>query len=231
MSPWASATDDAWVVIPAFNEASVIAHTIAKVKASFANVVVVDDCSRDDTGAVARRAGAHICRHPVNLGQGAALQTGIEYALGKGAAAIVTFDADGQHRVEDARLMLRTLREGGYDIVLASRFLGSAVGISPLRYALLKLAIQFTRVTSGLHVTDTHNGLRALSRAAAQRLNIRQNRMAHASEILEKIADLKLRWVEVPNTVHYTRYSIAKGQRASGTIDILKDILLRKLQS
>ena len=224
-------SDAAWIVMAAFNEGPVIENTIRDVRRLFANVVVVDDCSRDSTAILARRAGAHVCRHPVNLGQGAGLQTGIRYALAKGAAYIVTFDADGQHQPEDAKMMVGLLADDRCDIVLSSRFRGSAENIPRKKRWLLAAAIWFTRITTGLPVTDTHNGLRAVSRRAAQALRIRQNRMAHASEILEEIARSKLRWLEVPGTIRYTAYSINKGQKLSGAMEILKDLLFRKLRS
>lgn len=220
-----------WVIIPAYNESQVIASVLRDVKKVFANVVVVDDHSHDSTSDVARNAGAHVCRHPVNLGQGAALQTGIAYALAQGAQVLVTFDADGQHRPEDAARMVDTLIAGDYEVVLSSRFKGGAVGMPAVKRKVLQLATWFTRVTSGLAVTDTHNGLRVMSRAAAERIHIHHNRMAHASEILEEIGRLKLRWTEVPGTVRYTAYSIAKGQRVSGALEILKDLYCRKLRS
>ena len=88
---------DTWVVIPAFNEAPVIGGVVAGVRALFPRVLVVDDASDDDTAAIARAAGAYTATHPINLGQGAALQTGFEAALARGARYVVTFDADGQH--------------------------------------------------------------------------------------------------------------------------------------
>src|SRR4051812_386856 len=172
-----------WLVIPAYNEAKVISETLRSARTVFHNIVVVDDCSTDATGPLSLAAGAHVCRHPINLGQGAALQTGIDYALARGAEVIVTFDADGQHQPADARRMVETLDRLGCDVVLASRFRGVAHGISGLRRAVLQLATRYTRLTTGLAVTDTHNGLRAFSRSAAQAVRIRQNRMAHASEI------------------------------------------------
>jgi glycosyltransferase involved in cell wall biosynthesis len=218
-----------WLVMPAFNEAAVIARTVQDVRAVFANIVVVDDASADCTGAFAQAAGAHVCRHPINLGQGAALQTGIDYALTQGAEVIVSFDADGQHQVSDALALLRALERSGCDVALGSRFLGGAVGMSRARGALLRAATTYTRLTTGLAVTDTHNGLRAFRRTAAQRLRIRQNRMAHASEILARIAAERLTYVEVPCTIIYTDYSKAKGQSWSGAFSILSDLFLRKL--
>lgn len=218
-----------WIVVPAYNEGAVIEATVRDLVATFDNVVVVDDCSVDTTAVAAQEAGAYVCRHPVNLGQGAALATGIAYALRSGATEIVTFDADGQHRTVDALMMVERLRAGGYDVVLGSRFLGSAPDMPTSRRLLLKAAVQFTRLTTGLMLTDAHNGLRALSRSAAQRIRIRHNRMAHASEVLDQIASLRLKYVEVAVQVVYTDYSKAKGQRWTGMFSILGDILVGKL--
>ena len=218
-----------WVVMPAYNEGSVVAATISDLLRSFQNIVVVDDCSSDNTGAIALQAGAHVTRHVVNLGAGAAIATGIAYSLRQGAEEIVTFDADGQHSVSDARSMVLRLQEGDVDVVLGSRFLGRVEGITVGRRALLKLAIIFTRATTGLALTDTHNGLKVFSRLAAQMIRIRQNRMAHCSEILEEIAEKKLRAVEVPCTVVYTEYSKRKGQRWTGAFSIVADLFARRL--
>ena len=112
---------DVWIVVPAFNEASVIGDVIAELRAAFEHVVCVDDGSRDDTAAAANAAGAHVVRHPVNLGQGAAIQTGVEYARKQpGARIFATFDADGQHRVKDAVAMIDRLTTDDVDIVIAS---------------------------------------------------------------------------------------------------------------
>ncbi len=218
-----------WLVVPAYNEAQVIRGTLQAAQGWFENIVVVDDCSQDETSQLALRAGAHVCRHPVNLGQGAALQTGIDYALAQGAERIVTFDADGQHLPADAQHMVGVLDQGDCDVVLASRFLGRAEGISLGRRLVLKTATWYTRLTTGLAITDTHNGLRAFTREAARAIRIRHNRMAHASEILETIGRLGLRYREVPCTIVYTEYSKAKGQRLTGAFSILADLYLRKL--
>lgn len=218
-----------WFVIPAYNEGEVLGDVVrCVVDRSFA-VVVVDDCSTDATTDVSLPAGAHVCRHPINLGQGAALQTGFDYALAQGADAIVTFDADGQHSLEDAERMIERLEQGDVDVVLGSRFLGATVGMTSGKRFMLKAAILYTRLTSGLAVTDTHNGLRCMSRESVARIRIRHNRMAHASEILNSIGTLGLRYVEIPCTITYTPYSRAKGQRMSGAFAILADLALRRL--
>ena len=110
-----------------------------------------------------------------------------------------------------------------------TRFLGRAEGITSGRRLLLRLAVLFTRFTTGLVLSDAHNGLRVLSRHAAQTIRIRQNRMAHASEILEQIAAHGLRFTEAPCNIVYTDYSRAKGQRWTGAFGILADLLTRRL--
>src|SRR5262249_9178937 len=112
----------AYVVIAAFNEAAVIARVVGDVRRAGYNAVVVDDGSTDETAAGARAAGAAVVRHPFNLGQGAALQTGIEYALARNAEVVVTFDADGQHRVADIARLVEALDTAGANFALGSRF-------------------------------------------------------------------------------------------------------------
>lgn len=218
-----------WFVIPAYNEGEVLGDVVRNVRSRGFSVIVIDDCSRDLTGDIALTAGAHVCRHPINLGQGAALQTGFNYALSMDARAVVTFDADGQHSLDDAEAMIDRLSRGDVDVVLGSRFLGEAVGIKKSKKWLLRAATFYTRLTSGLAVTDTHNGLRCLSPYAARQMKIRHNRMAHASEILNHIGSAGLRYVELPCTITYTDYSRAKGQRMTGAFDILADLALGRL--
>jgi len=182
-----------WVVIAAYNEATAIARVVAGVRGCGYPVVVVDDGSRDATFDIALASGAVAIRHPINLGQGAALQTGIAYALERGAQTIVTFDADGQHRASDIAALLAALERERADFALGSRFHGRSLRIPSTRRLLLRAATLFTQLTTGLRLTDTHNGLRAITRRGAAVLRIRQNRMAHASEILSQIAASGLR--------------------------------------
>jgi polyprenyl-phospho-N-acetylgalactosaminyl synthase len=218
-----------WVICAAYNEASVIGRVVAELSRAEYPVVVVDDGSRDATRHVAAAAGAHVVIHPINLGQGAALQTGIEYALSQGADVLVTFDADGQHRVSDIPRLVDALRRERVDFALGSRFLGQTYNLPLLRRWLLQAATVFTHLTTGLSLTDSHNGLRALTRQGAAAIRLRQNRMAHASEILVEIAQSGLRYVEVPVTIEYTAYSLAKGQRIGDSVTILLDLFAQEL--
>lgn len=218
-----------WVVIAAYNEAKIVGETVTKVLAHCENVVVTDDCSRDETACNALAAGAHVLSHPINLGQGAALQTGIEYALNKGAEYVVTFDADGQHNAEEITPMLLALQSSGADIALGSRFLGKVLNISWERRFLLYLALTFTRITVKIKLTDVHNGFRILSRRFCKSFEFRQNRMAHASEILSHISNQNIRYIEYPVTISYTQYSVLKGQKGANSIRVLMELFMGKL--
>jgi glycosyltransferase involved in cell wall biosynthesis len=220
---------DVCVVIAAYNEAAVISRVVAEVRQAGYAAVVVDDGSTDATADLARAAGAAVVRHPFNLGQGAALQSGIEYALAGSAAIIVTFDGDGQHRVCDISRLTDALVQERADFALGSRFLGQAPNLPLLRRLMLKAATAFTRLTTGLRLTDTHNGLRAMTRSGAAAIRLRQNRMAHASEFLGQIAGSGLRCVERPCTVEYTAYSLGKGQQLRDAVLILLDLFARRL--
>lgn len=217
-----------WVVIPAFNEESVIGPIVVQVRRKFP-VVVVDDASGDRTADIAEQSGAIVLRHVINRGQGAALKTGIDFALLRGADAVVTFDADGQHRVEDIDALLAPIASGTHDVALGSRFLKDGSNIPPLRRFILRLAVLFTRIFSHIKVTDTHNGLRAFTKGAALKIRIKQDRMAHASEILDEIVHYGLRYTEVPVTITYSHYSKAKGQGNLAMFRIALKYLIHKI--
>lgn len=227
MSPASPA--EVTIVVPCYNEGPVIREVLAELLRAWPHVIAVDDGSSDDTAARLGDTGATVVRHAVNLGQGAALQTGIDLALARGARYVVTFDGDGQHRAEDVAALVAPLAEGRADVALGSRFLGGTVDMPGSRRVVLRLATAFTRAAAGLDLTDTHNGLRAFTAAAARALRITQNRMAHASEILHEIRRLRLRFVEVPVTIRYTAWSRRKGQSALDALSILFDLLVRRI--
>ncbi|MGU3644446.1 glycosyltransferase family 2 protein [Microbacterium sp. C23T] len=219
---------ESWVVIPLYNEAAVIGDVIAGLLPSFPHVVCVDDGSSDGSAAIAEAAGARVVRHPVNLGQGAALQTGIEYALEHPSARyLVTFDADGQHRVDDALGMVRRARESDLSIVFGSRFLDDRTNPGLIKRVILKTAVWVTNKSTGLRLTDAHNGLRVIRRDAAERVHLKQDRMAHATEIVLQLGNTGLAWQEYPVELLYTDYSKAKGQSVLNSINILVDLVVR----
>ncbi len=211
-----------------YNEASVVGTVIEGLREDFPHVVCVDDGSTDGSQDVARQAGAVVVQHPVNLGQGAALQTGIEYALQDPELdCIVTFDADGQHLVDDVERMVGIARQGEADVVLGSRFADGGEGVPRLKRFVLRTAVLLSSSSRRLRLTDAHNGLRVLTRPVVQRLNITMNGMAHASEIVDFLGRGDWRVKEVPVTIRYTEYSMSKGQSLINAINILFDLSIR----
>ena len=218
----------AWVVIPLYNEASVIGGVVESLKPHFAHIVCVDDGSRDGSAREAAEAGALLVQHPVNLGQGAALQTGFTYALSHSECEyIVTFDADGQHRLEDAIGMLELARRDDVAIVFGSRFLDDRTNPGWIKKVILKTAVWVTNLTTSLKLTDAHNGLRVIRRDAAEAIDLRQDRMAHATEIVLELGRTRLPWKEHPVELLYTDYSKAKGQSVLNSVNILVDLVVR----
>ncbi len=216
-----------WIVIPAYNEEKTVGEVVRAIKRSGEyQIVVVSDGSHDATERTAYKAGAYVLSHAVNRGQGAALATGTQYAMQNGAESIVHFDADGQHVAETIPILLAPLKQGMVQAVLGSRFLNDATKVPLLKkWLILKPAILFTQLFSGIKVTDTHNGLRALTREAAEKIEITHDRMAHASEILDEISKKNITYVEVPVTVVYH----TRGQGFFDGIAIMKDIFLHKI--
>lgn len=217
-----------WVVIPLFNEESVIGDVVSELRPFFSRIVCIDDGSTDTSVACARRAGADVVRHPINLGQGAALQTGIEYALSHDACTyIVTFDADGQHRVDDAVQMVAEARRHDVAVVFGSRFLDDRTNPGWMKRVILKTAVWVTNKSTGLRLSDAHNGLRVLRRDAAEKIHLQQDRMAHATEIVLQIGRTRLPWREHPVELLYTDYSKAKGQSVLNSVNILVDLIIK----
>jgi glycosyltransferase involved in cell wall biosynthesis len=224
---------DVWLVVPLYNEATVIADVVRRARQAFPKVVCVDDGSSDDSAALAEAAGARVVRHPVNLGQGAALQTGFDYILTDPEMRYaVTFDADGQHQLEDVLVMLERIRRGDVDVVFGSRFLDERTRPSALKRLVLRLAVIYTNLTTKTQLTDAHNGLRVLSREVVERIDITQNRMAHASELVAQIGSMRIHGkpvslAEEPVHILYSDYSRAKGQSLWNAVNILAELLLR----
>jgi len=224
--PPAPPLSDTWLVVPLYNEAPVVREVITAARAVFPHVVVVDDGSTDASAAEAAAAGAVVVRHPINLGQGAALQTGITYVLERtDARYLVTFDADGQHSPTDAAAMVERAEAEDLAIVLGSRFLDGKTDVGWLKRLVLRTVAVVSSRTSGMHLTDAHNGLRLIRRDAAQHLDLTQNRMAHASQIIRQLGATGLPWREQGVHIVYTDYSRAKGQSLWNSVNILVDLL------
>lgn len=220
---------DVWIVIPAFNEGTIIGDVISDVRSVFRNVVCVDDGSRDCTGEAAYAAGAHVVPHPVNLGQGAAIQTGVEYARSRpGAAVFVTFDADGQHQVADVVRMIDRLRTDDVDLVVGTRFAGAVSHTPPLKRMILRTAAFLSPQSRALGLTDAHNGLRVFDKTVADALNLTMSGMSHAGEFIALAYEKHWRVAEEPVEILYTDYSKSKGQPLLNGVNIVFDGLLRR---
>jgi glycosyltransferase involved in cell wall biosynthesis len=228
-SPRLHAPDGAYAVVPAYNEARVLEGVLRELLGAFRNVVVVDDGSTDGTRAILAALPVLAVHHPINIGQGAALQTGIAYALERGAATVVTFDADGQHRVEDAVAAVAALEAFGCDVVCGSRFLGAGSAVPPVRRLILRTVVAAGNLTRKRRRTDAHNGLRAMTRRAAASLDITQSGMAHASQIVGQFERQGLDVREIPVQVRYTEYSLRKGQSSLNAINIAVDLVIGRL--
>jgi len=226
------ANDDVVVVVRMYDEARSVGAVVTHLREHFPHVVCVDDGSTDGCDVIARAAGATVVRHHDNLGGGAALQTGLTWARGRAAMRhVITFDADGQHDVNDAVRLLAVARERGLDVVLGSRFLDTPpVNMPWARRCLLRAATSFTRMTTALDLTDTHNGLRVLSRSTVDGLELTLDGMAYASQLLNHVARRQLSYAEVPVTISYTEYSMSRGQSNLNALNIVFDLAVERLR-
>jgi glycosyltransferase involved in cell wall biosynthesis len=222
---------EVYITIPMYNDEKMILKVIKSLQnKGYKNIVVVDDGSKDlGYDVVKKNTNIIVTKHIINRGQGAAIQTGMEIAIEKGAKYIVHFDSDGQHDVNDLDPMLEELIKGKYDIVLGSRFLREN-DIPLKKRIVLKGGIIFTYLLSGIWLTDVHNGLRVMTANTAKRLDIQHDRMEHASEILDKIKKLNLKYTEIPVTIHYTEYSMSKGQSVFNSLNIAWKLIISKLK-
>jgi glycosyltransferase involved in cell wall biosynthesis len=219
-----------FIIIPAYNEAHAIGGVVRELKkAGYTNIVVIDDGSADKTFQEAQAAGAIALQHIINRGQGAALRTGLEFAVSEGADILVTFDADGQHRVVDIPAMIAPVLKGKVEMTLGSRFLVKKSNIPIMKRFALKAGTVFNWLMYGILLSDAHNGFRAISRSAAKKLDITADKMEHASEILDDIRKKNISFQEVPVVIKYTRYAIQKGQSPWKSIPLGFKIILRKM--
>lgn len=217
-----------YIIIPAYNEENSISGVIKDLKKhNYHNIIIVDDGSTDNTLKITRQAGAIVVRHPINLGQGAALRTGMDLALELGADIIVTFDADEQHMAKDINKLIKPVISKEVDIALGSRFIDNSSNTPWLKKVLLKIGIILIFFMYGIMLTDTHNGLKAMSRLAAQKISIESRGMEHASEIIGKIKVNRIKFKEIPVTIKYSKYSIKKGQRISNSLNIFIKMLTK----
>ena len=217
---------DVFVLIPLFNEAPVLKGVITELLNYFENIIVVNDASTDDSSDILRSLDVILLEHSLNLGQGAAIRTGFRYIRKfTDAQAVITFDADGQHSAKDAVKFAHGILTGNDMVIFGSRFLGSAIGVSVYKKALLKLATLVTSILTNLALTDTHNGLKAFKRSALQYFIFEIDGYGFESELIRKVRKYNLSFSEMPTRVEYTKYSKTKGQKLSNAFIIIENII------
>jgi len=216
------------VIVPVYNEEEVIEKVLSELIASDYKVIAIDDGSTDRSHEIARKMNCVLLKHPSNFGQGAALQTGISFArLNPKIEYFVTFDSDGQHQVSDIKYVLQPLLNDETDFVFGTRFQDDKTKFPFLKRIVLKAAVKYTQLSTGVSITDTHNGFRAFNIKAANKINLNFSGMTHASEFVEKAGQSGLRIKEVPVHILYTKYTKRKGQSLWNSINILTDLFLR----
>ena len=216
------------VIVPIFNEVQFVRIIVQSLVAEKFTTVIVDDGSSDNSLQSISDLSVKILKHSTNFGQGAALQTGFEFAKKNPNLEIfVTFDADGQHQTKDIKNIIAPIKENKVDIVFGTRFQDDKTQMPLLKRIILKLAIKYTNLSTGVPLTDAHNGFRAMNRAALNEMKLNLNGMAHASEIVTVAHKANLRVAEIPVEILYTKYSKAKGQSILNSINILSDLFLR----
>lgn len=222
-------------VIPSYGENHTVLDTIQKVLNEWYKAIIVDDGKNSvnfpqDLAKDIENNLVVLITHPVNLGQWAALQTGADRVVqySPDTAFVVHFDADGQHDTQDLPSFAKAFElDPELDIVMGSRFLGTAMDMWKFRTLHKKLQVLFMRMFVWLDLTDTNNGYRMIKTSALDKLRITSNRMAHASEIENLIQDNNLWYQEVPVTIAYTEYSKQKWQKLTNMFSILGELFYK----
>ena len=214
-----------YILIPLFNEAEVIEEIIKKLSNVFKNIVVVNDGSTDESFHILKNLDVHLINHPINMGQGSAISTGFDYISKSDAEALITFDADGQHSVEDAEVFANAILNSKSDIIFGSRFIKHSHNIPFLKRQVLTFATKITNFFSGMNLTDTHNGMKAIKKDALSMIDIEINGYAFESELIQCVSRKKLKYSELPTNIIYTKYSKLKGQSLMNGFIILEDLI------
>ena len=219
------------VIIPVYNESIIVRDVVNRLyETQLRTIIVVDDGSKNNIQELLKDFPVFYLRHRINLGQGAALQTGFTFAKSLDADMVITFDADGQHDVGDIEALIQPVKDDETDVTMGSRFLSAGNNQIPqVKKMILKMARVVNFLLTGMLLTDAHNGLRVMNKNALGKIYLTENRMAHASEFLFQLKKHKLRYKEVPVKISYTNYAREKGQSPWDSIKILFDLVLHKL--
>ncbi|GAB4311977.1 MAG: glycosyltransferase family 2 protein [Methanobacteriaceae archaeon] len=216
-----------YVVVPAYNEEKTIYDVLNNLIKRNYNIIVVDDGSNDRTFEIVSNIPSnnklYLYKHAINLGLGAALRTGFEAALKKGADIVVTFDADEQHNPDDIKEICKPILNGSAEAVIGCRNFKHM----PLPQRVGNLIMNaLTQIFYRANVKDSQSGLRAFSRKAAEIININLRGYGVSSEIIREIKINNIKMEEVPIETIYTDYSLSKGTNTKEGLKILTKMLL-----
>ena len=217
---------DIYVIVPAFNEQNVIKDIINNLLKDFSNVIVINDGSNDKTLETINDLDIKILNHEINLGVGAAVQTGFDYVSNiPDAKAVITFDADGQHLVDDAVAMAKEIMICDEGIIFGTRFPKHSKNIPMVKRIVLKLIAKITDLVTGVSLSDAHNGLKAYKVSIIKELELQFSSYSYESELITQVAKKKIDYKEMPTDIKYTSYSIKKGQKLLNGLLIIEDLL------
>lgn len=217
--------ENVYILIPVYNEANKIKEVIDVLKLSFKNIVVVNDGSKDNTLAVLESLDVELINHSINLGQGAAISSGLEFIKTiENAEAIITFDADGQHSAQDAIAFADEIVKCEEEIIFGSRFLEHRKNIPFIKRIALSIVTFFTNIISNTNLSDVHNGLKAIKVSCLNKLDIHIDGFAFESQIIHKVGRENILYKEMSTNIIYTKYSKNKGQKLLNGLIILEDL-------
>ena len=216
--------------IPAYNEEKNIAKIITKLKKITDSIIVCDDGASDMTSEIAKNLGVIVISHKKNMGYGAAIRTIFEKSAEIGSDILVTFDADGQHRVEDVSRVLRPLENSEADIVIGSRFLGKQSNVPNYRKLGIKVITQVTNSSIKTKLTDSQSGFRAYSKQVLSKISLSEIGMGISTEILIKASSGGLRITEVPITILYSGDTSTHNPVSHGTSVLFSTIKFTSIE-
>ena len=218
--------NEIYVVVPAFNEQKVIKDIINNLLKKFPNIIVVNDGSNDRTLEIINELDIKVLSHEINLGVGAAVQTGFDYVSKiPNAKAVITFDADGQHLVDDAVAMAKEILICDEGIIFGTRFPKHSKNIPKVKRIVLKLIAKITDLVTGVTLSDAHNGLKAYKVSTIKELELQFSSYSYESELITQVAKKKIDYKEMSTDIKYTSYSIKKGQKLLNGLLIIEDLL------
>lgn len=214
-----------YVLVPVYNEEEKILLVINNLKKYFKNILVVNDGSTDKTSYILQSSGVENLNHLINLGAGAAISSGFEHIKRKkNIEAVITFDADGQHSVEDANDFAHEIISCSEDVIFGSRFIKHSKNIPPIKKIILSIVTFISNRITKVKLTDAHNGMNAFKTSCLDKIIISIDGFGFATQIVNSVGKNRLSYKEMPTNIKYTDYSMKKGQKILGGFLILEDL-------